>query len=262
MRDKQIYFGILLVFFALLSTVYFTYVAFGAEIEKHSESAEEREHENNSNIPNGFSAVQTSNSSNSSNNTQIKPDGLSLSNLISKGSPVIGNKSAPITIVEFGDFQCQFCGRFAKQTEPLLNSTYIQTGKVNLVFKHFVTHGPDSFNAAIATQCANDQGKFWNYYTTLYNNQGAENSGWANTENFKKFATSIVGINMQEFDSCVDNQKYKSFVENDTNFAFVSGFQGTPTFVIEKADGSKAERLLGAYPFPSFQAIIDKKLSN
>jgi protein-disulfide isomerase len=254
--------GILLVFFALLSTIYFIYVAFGTGIEKHSELAKEHEQEGNSNNQNGFSAVESSNSSNSpNNNTLTKPAELSLSDLISKTSPVIGNKSAPITIVEFGDFQCQFCGRFAKQTEPLLNSTYIQTGKVNLVFKHFVTHGPDSFNAAIASQCANDQGKFWNYYTTLYNNQGAENSGWANIENLKKFATSIPGINIQEFNSCVDNQKYKTFVENDTNFALVSGFQGTPTFIIEKSDGTQKEMLLGAYPFPSFQAIIEKKLS-
>src|SRR5215510_10738155 len=128
MIGKQTHFGILLVFFALLpTTVYFTYVAFGAEIEKRSESAEEREHEGNSNIQNGFSAVESSNLSNSANNTLTKPAELSLSDMISKGSPIIGNKSAPITIVEFGDFQCQFCGRFAKQTEPLLNSTYIQT---------------------------------------------------------------------------------------------------------------------------------------
>ena len=68
-------------------------------------------------------------------------------------------------------------------------------------------------------------------------------------------------MNIEEFNSCLDNQKYKSFVENDTNFAFVSGFQGTPTFIIERPDGSDKEILLGAYPFPSFQAIIEKKLS-
>ena len=113
---------------------------------------------------------------------------LAISSLLKAGSPIIGNQSAPITIVEFGDFQCKFCGRFATQTEPLLNSTYIQTGKVNLVFRHFVTHGPDSFNAALASQCANDQGKFWKFYETLYNNQGEENSGWASIENLKKFA--------------------------------------------------------------------------
>ena len=165
MTNNLAYFGILFVVFILFSTVYFTSVAFG--VEKHSESAEEREHEENGNIQNGFSTFQPSNSSDSANNTQTKPSELSISTLITTGSPIIGNHSAPITIVEFGDFQCQFCGRFAKQTEPLLNSTYIQTGKVNLVFKHFVTHGSDSFNAALASQCANDQGKFWKYYAIL-----------------------------------------------------------------------------------------------
>src|ERR687886_1449876 len=90
---------------------------------------------------------------------------LSLSSLIQQGSPLLGkSSSAPITIVEFGDFQCHFCDRFAKQTEPQINATYIQTGKASLVFKNFVTNGPDSMTAAVAGQCAKDQGKFWNFY--------------------------------------------------------------------------------------------------
>ena len=74
-------------------------------------------------------------------------------------------------------------------------------------------------------QCANDQGKFWNFYETLYNNQGEENSGWASWNNMKKFAAGIPGMNTQQFNSCLDSQKYKSLVENDTNFAFASGFK-------------------------------------
>ena len=80
--------------------------------------------------------------------------------------------------------------------------------------------------ALTASQCANDQGKFWTFYETLYNNQGEENSGWASSDNLKKFAAGMPGINTQQFNSCLDSQKYKSLVENDTNFAFVSGFQG------------------------------------
>ena len=68
-------------------------------------------------------------------------------------------------------------------------------------------------------------------------------------------------MDTQKFESCLDSQKYKSLVENDTNFAFASGFQGTPTFIIQKNNGSDRVVLLGAYPFPSFQAIIDKKIS-
>jgi len=130
-----------------------------------------------------------------------------------------------------------------------------------LVFKHFVTHGPDSMTAAMASQCANEQGKFWSFYKILYGNQGEENSGWASANNLKKFASQIHGLDSQKFNSCLNSQKYKSFVENDTAFAIASGYQGTPTFIIEKSDGSNPEVLLGAYPFPSFQAIIDKKIS-
>ena len=229
--------------------------------ETGTETAEERAHEENPSVQNGFSpAGQLPNMTQIANNTVI-PNEFALSNLVAQGSPSFGNQSASVTIIEFGDFQCHFCGRFAIQTEPSLNSTYFQTGKANLVFKHFVTHGPDSFSAAMASQCANDQGKFWNFYKTLYNNQGEENSGWASANNMKKFAAGIPGMDTQKFDSCLDSQKYKSLVENDTNLAFSSGFQGTPTYIIQKNNGSDREVLLGAYPFPSFQAIIDKKIS-
>ena len=177
------------------------------------------------------------------------------------GSPVYGNLSAPSYIVEFGDFQCHFCGRFAKQTEPLLNTTYFQTGKVNFAFKHFVTHGLTPLMRLLLLNVQMNQGKFWNYYNKLYLNQGEENSGWVSVENLKKFATEIPGIDKQKFNSCLDNQKYKSLVESDTQFAFGSGYQGTPTLIIENSDGTNKEVLVGAYPFPSLQVIIDKKLA-
>jgi protein-disulfide isomerase len=70
-----------------------------------------------------------------------------------QGSSIIGNPSAPVTLIEFGDFQCEFCARFAKLTESAINATYIQTGKVNMVFKHFVTHGSDSNCGHCITMC-------------------------------------------------------------------------------------------------------------
>jgi protein-disulfide isomerase len=227
------------------------------------ETAEERAHEENGNIQNGFSPVNpelAKQALNRTENTGGSTVNLSPNSLIQSGAPLLGKPSAPITIVEFGDFQCEFCDRFAKQTEPKINSTYVQTGKVNIIFKNFVTHGPDSLTAAMAAQCAKDQGKFWDFYQLLYNNQGPENSGWANAENLKKLVSQI-SVDKQKFNSCLDSAKYKSFVDRDNALAISSGFQETPTFIIEKADGSKAERLLGAYPFPSFQTIIDKKLN-
>ena len=76
----------------------------------------------------------------------------------------------------------------------------------------------------------------------------------------KKFASLIFGLNTKEFNSCLDSNKHKPLIDNDNALGISSGFQGTPTFVIEKKDGSSKDTLLGAYPFPSFQAIIDKKL--
>ena len=217
------------------------------------------EHEENTNVPNGFSPANPHPNASQPTNATIQK--FTYERLKQEGSPVLGNTSSPITIIEFGDFQCHFCGRFAKDTEPQINQTYIQTGKINLVFKHFVTHGPDSMSAAMASQCANEQGKFWKFYELLYGNQGEENSGWANVGNLKKFVSQIPGMDMNKFNSCLDNHKYKSKIDNDTAFAYKSGFQGTPTLIVEKRDGSNPQVLLGAYPFPVLQAILDKKIS-
>ena len=86
---------------------------------------------------------------------------LSLSKLTSQGSPYQGSKSAPVTVIDFSDFQCRLCARYVKNTEPKINETYIQTGKVALVFKHLPNRGFDSMPAALAAQCTQDQGKFW-----------------------------------------------------------------------------------------------------
>jgi protein-disulfide isomerase len=216
------------------------------------------ESKENNKVLNGFSPANSALNASQPTNTTIQ--NFSFSNLKQAGSPAFGDPSAPITMLQFGDFQCRFCGRYARETEPQINQTYVETGKINLVFKHFVTHGPDSMTAAIASQCANEQGWFWNFYKILYGNQGEENSGWANADNLRKFASQINGMDMKKFNSCLDDQKYKSIVDNDTAFACKSGFQGTPTFIIEKNDGSDPQVLLGAYPFPAFQAILDKRI--
>lgn len=81
---------------------------------------------------------------------------LSIENLIKSGSPILGKPEAPVTILDFSDFQCLNCGRYVKNTEPILNETYIQTGKANLVYKYFPFVGFDSTNAALAGQCAQE----------------------------------------------------------------------------------------------------------
>ena len=185
---------------------------------------------------------------------------LSLFDLIKEGSPVLGNKSSPIILIDFSDLQCKLCQRFVKSTEPQINSTYIQTGKVMLIFKHLPNRGFDSFPASLAAQCTNDQEKFWQFHNLLYKVQGPIDSGWANKDNLKKMAAQIPGLDIEKFNSCFESQKYKPFIQSDIELAHSLGFTQTPSFIIAKNDGSNPQKIEGAQPFVTFKTIIDKML--
>jgi protein-disulfide isomerase len=185
---------------------------------------------------------------------------LSLSNLIKHGAPYQGSTSAPVTLIDFSDLQCHLCDRFVTATEPQINSTYVHPGKVAFIFLHLPNRGFDSFPAASAAQCTNDQGKFWQYHNLLYNNQGPIDSGWANRDNLKKFASQIPGLDMQEFNSCFDSQKHKPVVETNVALAHSLGFTQTPSFIIVKNDGSNPQKIEGPQPFPEFKVLIDREL--
>ncbi len=202
---------------------------------------------------------QTQSTNVDSGSNSIKVDKLAFSSLVELGSPVRGDPTAPITLVEFGDFQCPNCARFAKDVEPQLEQEYFATGKVKMVFKHLPIRGPDSVTASIASQCAGDQGKFWEYYDILYASQRAENSGWANMDNLKGFASQL-NLNQNEFDSCLDGEKYRLLVDEDFALAREVGVTGTPSFVIVGTDGSNPEGILGAQPYSSFKAVLDNRI--
>ena len=191
------------------------------------------------------------------NNNELKLDSL-----VADGAPTLGNLNAPVTIIDFSDFQCYMCKRYVQSTEPIINEKYIESGKVNLIFKHFPIRGFDSKGASLAAQCTNDQDKFWEFHSLLYNNQGPIDSGWVNTENLKNFALQIEGLDVDEFTTCFDNKKYKDYIEKDLELAKKFKFKESPSFIIVNNDGTNPEFLSGAHPFPSFSSIIDKKLEN
>ncbi len=195
------------------------------------------------------------------NQNQNQTVRFAIGTLIHDGSPFQGNTSSPLTLIDFSDFQCYLCNRYVKNTEPILNKTYIQTGKVVLVFKHLPNRGFDSMGAAVASQCVNDQGRFWEFHNLLYRSQKEIDSGWVSKDNLNKLALLIQGLDIQKFNSCLDSNKYKAFVEDDVKLALSLGFKETPSFVLVNSDGSDPEFLQGALPFPSFQAVIDKKLA-
>jgi protein-disulfide isomerase len=184
---------------------------------------------------------------------------IALSNLIKQGQPYQGSKSSPVSLIMFGDFQCHDCDRFVKHTEPEINSTYVQPGKVALVFVHIPNKGFDSWPAAMAAQCTNDQGKFWQFHNILYNNQGPIDSGWISNANLKKFASQIPGLNTQKFNSCFDSQKYKALAEHDLALAHAFRFTNSPSFIVAKSNGSNPQKIEGAQPFIAFKTVIDKE---
>ena len=177
---------------------------------------------------------------------------------LTSGSPVLGSASAPITIVEFGDYQCEACYHWYHNTRADIIDNYIETGKVNLVFMDLPFLGRDSITAAQATYCADDQGKYWEYHETLYIFQEGENSGWADRDRLNSFAFSL-DMNMDEFNECMDSSKYKNRVKANFDEAVRNGVQSTPTFILISQDG-KTEMFTGAQPYSVFAATIEPML--
>jgi protein-disulfide isomerase len=174
------------------------------------------------------------------------------------GSPLLGSSNAPITIVEYGDYQCSNCQRFATQVKPLIIENYINTGKVKLIFKDFTIYGSDSVNGAIAAHCANEQNKFWEMHDFMYQNQKAINSGWLSVDSIKKLASDI-DLDTQQFKTCFDSKKYAQKVTENFNDGKAAGVKGTPTFIIINGEGQMVT-VQGAQPFSTFKQVLDKML--
>ena len=171
------------------------------------------------------------------------------------GSPILGTESAPITIVEFGDYQCHQCYNWFHNTKDAIVENYIDTGKANLIFVDLAFLGRDSPKAAAATYCAEEQGKYWEYHTQLYNLQEGIDSGWANTQRLKDIAFSL-NLDKELFESCLDSGKFAKRVQFNSNEAKKHGTTGTPTFIIIGSDG-KQQKLVGAQPYSVFQNVLE-----
>ncbi len=173
------------------------------------------------------------------------------------GSPILGDPSASITIVEFGDYQCEQCYAWFHETKPAIVRDYIDTGKANLVFVDLAFLGKDSIPASMATYCAEDQEMYWEYHDLLYNSQESVDGGWANSERLKAFAFSL-GLDFELFESCLDSGKYSKRVQYNIQQARENGVRGTPGFFIVGPDGQ--QKIGGAQPFSVFKQILDSMI--
>lgn len=168
--------------------------------------------------------------------------------------PVKGNDKAKVTVVEFADFQCPFCERFYTQVEINLLKDYVDTGKVKFAFRNYAFLGQESTWAAEASECANEQNKFWEYHDYLYTHQGKENAGDFSKEKLEGFAQAI-GLNTDQFKSCLESDKYAAKVKEDFTQGQAAGVQGTPATFIN------GQLVSGAQPYSNFKSIIDAELA-
>ena len=143
-----------------------------------------------------------------------------------KGSP-----DAPVTILEFSNFQWPYCRQYATDVGRQVEKQYIQTGKVRFGYLHFMILGPESVLADQASECAADQGQFWEYHDSLFENHAGKNKGGFSRDILKRLATEI-GLYTIAFDACLDSDPYLSIIQEQTGYASSLGFQSTPAFLI------------------------------
>ena len=187
-----------------------------------------------------------------------------LSSFTDNASPVLGDGNAPLTLIEFGDYQCTYCKKFFHETVESILINYVETGKVKMLFKDFIVvdgavGGNDSMNAANAAHCANDQGMFWQFHSTLYNNWAGEGTGWISSEQLNKFANTLE-LDMNEFSNCVSELKWKKLVNASHDDAVALGVTATPTFFVID-ENRNVLKITGAQQYDVFKQIFDSALA-
>ena len=185
------------------------------------------------------------------------------SSFTDNASPILGDENAPLTLIEFGDYQCTYCKKFFRETVESILINYVETGKVKMLFKDFIVvdgavGGNDSMNAANAAHCANDQGMFWQFHSTLYNNWAGEGTGWVSSEQLNKFANTLE-LDMDEFSNCVSELKWKKLVNASHDDAVALGVTATPTFFVID-ENRNVLKITGAQHYDVFKEVFDSAL--
>ncbi len=186
---------------------------------------------------------------------------------------ILGNQNAPVTVIEFGDFECPFCTKVFLETEPKIRQEYINTGKVKWIMRDFISPAHSKGDeAAMAAQCAGLQGKYFEMHDKLFSNSYtgdnwgddskiARQSGYDEAkavELFKNYAKEI-GLDANKFNNCLGSRQSENEINKDKSDGQAAGISGTPTFLIGN-DKNGFTKLSGSQPFAAFKQIIDAKL--
>jgi protein-disulfide isomerase len=174
--------------------------------------------------------------------------------------PSQGEATAKLTLIEFSDYQCPFCGRHARDTAPQIDKEYVTTGKLRHVFVDYPleTMHKFAFKSAEAARCAGEQGKYWEMHARLFENQNKLDS-------LTPYAEAI-GLNVPKFEECLNSGRQAAAIRQDMAEAQAAGVNSTPTFFLAYTDPKTSKiktvrRLTGAQPYAAFKAEIDKLLA-
>ncbi len=197
------------------------------------------------------------------NNQSQNVQQVTVGELYGASDPMLGNPSAPVTMVEFSDFQCPFCGKFFQESEPQIIANYVKTGKVKFVYKDFASLGAESIASAHAARCAEDQGKFWQYHDYLFNylwtnyyskGKSGEEVGAFSDSHLLQFAQAV-GLDSANFAACMKSGKYNDAITASTQAGKQNGVTGTPGIFVNDV------LIVGAQPYDTFVKAIDAALT-
>lgn len=167
---------------------------------------------------------------------------------------VMGQENAPITMIEYSDFQCPLCKKFYDESFQTIVENYVNTGKVRYEFKHFPLNiHPQAPNASLAAECALEQNKFWEMHDAIFENQNEWSGKNEHLDIFKKLAKNL-GLNENQYNSCLDDKKYTGNVETDYQEGLKRSIRGTPSFYIN------GQLLVGAQETGQFTSMLDNAL--
>ncbi len=176
----------------------------------------------------------------------------------------LGSDNAPVVVIEFSDYQCPFCRKFWLYSFSKMKTEYIDTGKVQFVYRDFpLLFHQGAEKGAQAVECADVQNKGWEMHDKIFAEQATIGSGTVifTVNDLKQWATQL-GLDREKFDSCLDSGEYANEINKDYNDGLAAGASGTPYFILAKRDGTNTVPLSGAQSYSTFKATIDQLLQN
>ncbi|HVS85270.1 MAG TPA: thioredoxin domain-containing protein [Gaiellaceae bacterium] len=181
---------------------------------------------------------------------------------IPQQGPILGRADAPVTLVEFADPQCPYCGEWAKVALPVIVSRYVRTGKVRIVFNGLTFVGSDSEKALRAALAAGRQHRFWNVIELLYENQGTENTGWVSDSFLHRIGSSIPGLDVKRMLSESSLGSVTSQIGQAAALANQAGVDATPTFAVGKTGGTLQVVQLRSFKASGIEPSLDAALAS